>query len=140
MKHIEMYRDNQDFHRRVLAMCMTGQRLQKAFGDLYDRIHWDNTNWRPAWYASGREKPDYDHMTKVLHTVPRFELVLLFGNQAISAYYETVLSMPNGDQKWAQKMLVMSCHHPNARHRTQQDLNNFATKVMEHVLKEEGVI
>ncbi len=126
-RHIIAYRDDQDFHRRVLSMCMTGQRLVAAFGDLYDQIHWDNTNWRPAFMASGREDPDYQHMLGVMKRISP-DLVLCFGNQARDAM-RVVTRLSN----WGKEFL--QCHHPNARFKTQQDLSDFADRVRRKILE-----
>jgi len=130
-RHIEMYRDDQDFHRRVLAMSMSGRRLQMAFGELYNDIHWDNTNWRPANHASGKEKPDLDHVMRILKSQD-WSLILTFGNQAKNA----ITLLLNSRHKYYVKLNhtranVLFCHHPNARHRTQVDLNNFASIIKE---------
>lgn len=137
-RHIIMYRDDQDFHRKVLSMSMTGKRLMEAFGNIYDAIHWDNTNWRPAWYAAGRVEPDYDHMTRVLHAAPRWDLILTFGKQAKLALLNIIEEMPNDSWKIYNKIPVMSCHHPNARHMTQADLREFALRVFERLTELSG--
>lgn len=129
-RYIHMYRDDQLFHRRALAMSMSGKRLVTAFGELYDRIHWDNTNWRPAWYAAGIEAPDFSHITRVLHMLPRWDAVLLFGRQAEDSVTGAIEQMPNGDREWADKFIIHTCHHPNARHKTQEHLNAFGTRIM----------
>lgn len=124
--HIEMYRDNQDFHHRVLSLSMTGKRLVRAFGELYPLIHWDNTNWRPSSQASGREESDYTHMMTVLARILP-DIVLAFGNQAIEAchYIKSHDMMP-------EHIIILNCHHPNARHRTQEHLNQFAELVRKY--------
>lgn len=129
-RHIIAYRDNQAFHRRLLEGTMSGKRLREAFEDLYEVIHWDNTNWRPAYMASGREEPDHQHMIDVLQR-EKPDLVLCFGNQARDAM-RALNRLANRNDPF------LVCHHPNARHRTQMDLNNFAilvrSKIHEHEL------
>lgn len=129
-RHIIAYRDDQKFHQRLLEGTMSGGRLVKAFGELFERIHWDNTNWRPAWKANGREDPDYNHMKDViLRKQP--QIVLCFGNQARDSVQVIRHLIPVG--LWPKH--VMACHHPNARFKTQKDLDNFADKVRGAILQ-----
>lgn len=131
-EHIIAYRDDQDFHRRLLEGTMSGRRLSVAFEDLYDAIHWDNTNWRPAFMASGREEPDHQHMMDVVKR-EQPDLILCFGNQARDA-------MRAIGRLFNKKHDFLHCHHPNARGKTQMDLNNFAIMVRSklHELEEFG--
>jgi hypothetical protein len=124
---IHTYRDDQRYHRKVLSMCMTGRRLMEAFGDLYEQIHWDNTNWRPAYMANGKTDPDYGWMRTVIAN-QKPKLILCFGNQAKEAYIEL------GCCYLECEIPYLTCHHPNARFRTQQDLNHFALTVRHKVL------
>ena len=126
---IHLYRDDQEFHRRILASCMTGQRLMTAFGDLYDTIWWDNTNWRPSWHSAGKVFPDFDHIKKVLEEV-KPNIILHFGNQARDAV--DAVTMGLAYQK-------LYCHHPNARHQTVQDLCDFAATVRAKILELEMI-
>lgn len=128
--HIEMYRDNQDFHRWVLLCCMTGQRLERAFGKLYREIHWDNTNWRPAYESKGRVDPDYEHMEYVIVN-KRPQLILSFGNQARDAVRHMGGRRDLPHEYW--QVPYLHCHHPNARHKFQADLDNFAMKVFHYI-------
>lgn len=129
---IEKYRDDQKFHRGVLLGCMSGQRLFAALGgELFTQIHWDNTNWRPAWYAAGREEPDFSHMAEVIATVDP-HIVIAFGNQAWDALQNPRIKFPyNWDGK------VLRCHHPNARHKTQADLDNFGCELKLEIIRKQ---
>lgn len=124
---ITRYRDDQIFHRRILSMSMTGKRLVEAFGeDLYCQIHWDNTNWRAADRSTGKMVPDHLHIETVL-VCEKPVLILCFGNQA----REAIKSRP-----WSAD--ILHCHHPNARGRTQEDLNRFATTVRKWIIDHES--
>lgn len=124
MRVIERYRDDQRFHRAILLRCMTGQRLFTAFGEYFNMIHWDNTNWRPSWRPSGIVPPDYEHIATVLtREIPPGDpdhRVICFGKQAEEALNCGKFVGYN----------VLACHHPNARHKTQADLNDFACRVL----------
>lgn len=124
--HIELYRDNQEFHRKVLAMSMSGRRLVRAFGDLYDKIHWSNTSWRAAERASGRMPTDIAYMSEVI-SAQNPELILCFGRQA----HDACMEMRMMSSRW--KIPYLSCHHPNAYGKFQSDLNMFADAVREYL-------
>ena len=119
-KWIIEYRDNQDFHRRVLSMSMSGKRLEAAFGDLFKEIHWDNSNWRAADQASGKMEADYEHIERVIDR-EKPNLVICFGKVAWEAVRQFDPPVP-----------IWECHHPNARGRTQEDLNKFAEMVSDY--------
>ena len=121
---IEMYRTNQEFHRNVLARTMSGQRLLAAFGDvLFHQIWWDNASPDHSHHANGSTCPDVLHIEQVvLEKKPK--LILTFGNSAREAVGSAVSAIP---------IRVMECHHPNARHHTQHDLDVFAQEVREFI-------
>lgn len=134
---VEMYRDNQEFHKKILLMSMSGRRLYAAFKELYNVIHWDNSNWRSGKRACDVLPPDHAHMLNVIKLRnPR--IILTFGNQARDALSDStgtrmmkLLPMPP---------MIMSCHHPNARHMTQEDMCVFAVKVRQEILRHEEVL
>lgn len=112
------YRDDQEFHRRILARSMSGSRLVKAFGkESYDRIHWDNVNWRAASVANGILPPDMDHIAGIIYKIDP-QLIICFGRVALNGLTAHDPACP-----------VWGCHHPNARGKTQHDLNVFAQMV-----------
>ena len=123
---ITRYTEDQVFHRRVLGMSMTGKRLRQAFGELYDKIWWDNANPTPAFHSAGMKEPDQAHIYRVLNTQEP-HLVLTFGRKAEAALREYDL------------LDVMSCHHPNARSKTFSELRDFALSVMDRI-KYSGVV
>ena len=114
---VTRYRDDQIFHRRVLGNSMSGKRLRQAFGELYEEIHWDNSNWRAVDKASGLMLPDYEHIENVIGR-EHPNLIVCFGKVA----WEAVRRFDPPAPTW-------ECHHPNARGRTQEDLNKFAEMV-----------
>lgn len=126
---IEQYRDDQRFHRKVLSQCMTGKRLMRAFKELYDEIWWDNTNWRPGNTPSVAVVPDFDHMLTTLR-LKNPELVLCIGRQA----YHAVMTV---NEMVTRPYPILVGHHPNARHKTQADLDEFARKVREWIQRKQ---
>lgn len=118
---VDQYREDQVFHRKILARSMSGARLRKAFGDeLFGRIHWDNVNWRPSDFSAGMLPPDMDHIRNVYDRVNP-SLVICFGRVAFAALQEFDPPCP-----------VWGCHHPNARHKTFLDLEAFAKMVADY--------
>jgi hypothetical protein len=112
---IDRYRDDQEYHRKMLRQSMSGNRLHQAFGDLFDQIHWDNV--APAGTV------DSKHVDKVVKEHDPV-VILTFGNIAQDAVDNSIASLTKK---------VMVCHHPNARHKTQSDLDNFAMEVRTHL-------
>lgn len=113
---IMRYRDDQNFHRRILAHSNTGRRLQMAFGDMYDKIHWDNANWRHTTVAAGKRPPDPEHIDRVL-TLKQPDVVIAFGRVAEGAVATLVAKFG---------IKLVSCTHPSAFGNTMQVLNDFA--------------
>lgn len=106
------YRDKQDLHRRLLRESMSGKRLSLAFGMVFDMIYWDNANPIP-----GTTEANPDHMDAVIkYHDPH--LIISFGKVAEEALIKLDPPIP-----------MFFCHHPNARYKTQNDLNAFATLV-----------
>ncbi len=128
-RHILLYRDDQDFHRRLLVQTMTGRRLYEAFGDWFAQIHWDNANWRPVWMPGGKQSFDPFWMSSVIGT-QKPKLIITFGREAQMGL--DAITWPHGDEIPD----FLYCHHPNARFKTQADLAMFALKVKGHVVKE----
>lgn len=129
-RHILHYRDDQDFHQRLLLDTMTGKRLEKSWGEeWFEAIHWDNANWRTAWMPDGRQKYDIQWMESVLEArKPR--LILCYGREA-----EQGMDALERERQahWAR---VMACHHPNARGKMQADLNKFADEAKQYQVEE----
>jgi len=79
---IDLYRTNQEFHRRVLRLSATGKALYNAFGPkLYSEIHWDNANPRSGSTRDTKYPPDMVHMENVI-VAQNPDVLLLFGRQA----------------------------------------------------------
>lgn len=120
-RHIDHYISDVDFRRRVLSMSMTGKRLNIAFGAWFDRVWWDNANPFPTPVANGVQFPNIDHILGVINT-QKPKLILSFGAQARSGL-KTIEFRP---------IVHLVCHHPNARGKTQEDLNIFARDVIHY--------
>lgn len=110
---LDKYRDDQVYHRKMLRQSMTGNRLYQAFGDLYEMIWWDNV------IPVGGTEPDAKHVNKVIME-QKPDLILTFGKAAETTIEDSIAAI---------NRMTMSCHHPNARFKTQSDLDLFAMKV-----------
>lgn len=118
---VAKYRDRQDFHRRILGGSVTGKRLIAAFGDMYDKIHWDNANWRHTSVANGKLPADLEHIDRVLtNNMP--DLVLAFGKVA-----ENAISPMVGKFGFT----MIACPHPSAFGNTSGNLTMLAKRVRE---------
>jgi hypothetical protein len=117
------YNTDQVFHRHLLARCMTGSRLNQAFGTLYESIHWDNVAPHAATEAAGKTDIDMIHVEKVLKATSP-DLILTFGNHAKEALAG---SIQRGDTP------MLHCHHPNARGKTVNDLCQFGVEVLQYI-------
>lgn len=132
-RHKKLYGTDVNFRRRVLARSMSGRRLITAFGyDLYESIWWDNANPECTSHAAGLNKADWDHIARVV-AEQKPKLVLTFGNQARDGFTRAQLICPT-----TYEIETLHCHHPNARHKTQADLNNFADIVRRVILTHDG--
>lgn len=81
-RHIKMYAENQDFHRRVLLLSATGRALIRAFGaELYHKIIWENANPRHGHDRRAKMPHDIGHMAGVI-VRHRPDLILCFGDEA----------------------------------------------------------
>lgn len=108
---LDKYRDDQEYHRRMLRQSMTGNRLFQAFGEMYDQIYWDN--------VAPVKDVDQAHIDNVIVAVEP-DVILTFGNIAKEAIDNSIGAI---------RIKVLHCHHPNARYKTQDDLNQFAVSV-----------
>lgn len=117
---IDRYRSEQQFHQRLLARTMSGNRLMVAFGEFwFKRIWWDNANPEHSRRPGITTEYDIRHIERVIKEQEP-HLILTFGTQARDGVSKSVASITTK---------VMSCHHPNARFRGQQDLDQFAEDV-----------
>jgi hypothetical protein len=121
---IDRYRTNQEFHRRLLSESMSGQRLLMAFGrEWFERIWWDNVAPEAADEPRKKTPVDMKHVEAMIQIV-KPDLILTFGKMAQEA-----LDTSAG----AISKKLMYCHHPNARFRTQSELDQFAQEVFDWV-------
>lgn len=118
---VAKYRDRQDFHKRILGASMTGKRLIAAFGDMYDKIHWDNANWRHTSVANGKMPADPEHIARTL-IMHQPEVVLAFGAVAREALEPLVCTY---------NFILLACPHPSAFGNTSGNLTILAKKIRE---------
>lgn len=98
--------DRSDLIARYLFIrCLTGRRLQAAFGKWCDEIMWEESTTQIASEASGSFPPDPHHIHAVIgHFQP--DTILTFGRIATDAVRKL---MPPGAR-------LISGPHPAARH------------------------
>jgi hypothetical protein len=119
---IDKYRTDQEFHRRLLARCMSGNRLLTAFGStMFNRIWWDNVAPTAAIEAAGITDVDPIHVETVI-TDQKPDLILTFGKLAEQVLDGSIV---------AHDIDYLCCHHPNARGKSMIDLAQFAVEVEE---------
>lgn len=125
-RHIQMYRDDPDFHRRVLARSATGRALVRALGqEIYDQILWDNANPRHGEKRDAQFPPDAAHMARrVIEFEP--DVVLLFGRQAVSGWE---LVRHTYDCLSTRRPRVLASAHPMARGSVARHLEKIAAEV-----------
>ena len=120
---VDRYTTDQQFHQRLLENTMSGRRLVQAFGhELFHEIWWDNV--APATdHAAGKMPTDMQHVERVIRA-QQADLILTFGKQAEDAIKQSLQ---------ATRIKTMACHHPNARFKFQEDLDNFAQQTREWI-------
>ena len=127
-RHIQLYHDNEDFHRRVLVMSATGRALRKAFGlQLYQEIVWDNASREHGEQRDAVFQPDIHHMARRVAEV-KPDVVLLFGRQAETGWDDmakktNLYSFPDYNVK------VFRAPHPTARGSADEHLKKIAIQV-----------
>lgn len=124
---IERYRTDQAFHRKYLRGTMSGNRLAMAFSGLFDQIHWDNVSTDHTNESSGITTVDMAHVENLIRTY-KPNLILTFGQLAMETMRKSL---------YADGVPKMACHHPNARHKTQADLDLFVQKVTDYITEKE---
>lgn len=128
-RHVAMYRENQDFHRRVLAMSATGRALIRAFGEeLYGAVHWDNACPNHGFVRGATFPPDVEWMARVF-AAQRPDVVLLFGKQAQVGWdeMEDAIGMKNWNPP--HEVAVFGAPHPMARGSAQKHIERIAADV-----------
>lgn len=99
---------------------MTGKRLIAAFGDMYNKIHWDNANWRHTSVVNGRVPADLEHINRVL-VLTQPDLVLAFGKVAKEALDSMLVAYPTIE--------LIACPHPTAFGNTTGNLTKLGEKI-----------
>lgn len=122
---VNRYKDDVAYHRHMLRQSMSGNRLFQAFGDLYDQIVWDNVCPVPNGVT-----PDQKHICNSIDK-HKPDLILTFGEIPKEALDDCTAAL---DTK------KLGCHHPNARFKTQEDLNSFAMTIREYVMEKKNEI
>lgn len=126
-RHIEMYNTDQNFHRRVLAMCATGKALIKAFGaELYGQIVWDNASLEHGSVRDHVSEPDFMHMARRI-AQERPDVLILFGGKARLGW-ERVCDMADLNGLKSRK-IVLYAPHPMARGSQKASLEKIAAEV-----------
>lgn len=93
---IQLYRNDQTFHRRILLNTKSGGILYSCFGQtLWNHIHWDNVAWKSGQTSKDVQPPDMPHVRFVLEST-RPLLVISFGHKARTA----VQAAFDSDQCW----------------------------------------
>ncbi len=118
---IDRYTEDLDYHRKILKETMTGRRLYEAFGNLYDEIVWDNIS-----PLVNNDSPDQKHICSVIEK-HKPDLILTFGEIAKTGLVNCTAAFSTP---------LLHFHHPNARYRTQSDLNDCATIVRAKIQEE----
>lgn len=118
---IKLYREDQKFHRKVLALSATGRALRKMFGPLYEEIVWDNASQEHGSVRDHVSPPDPRHIAKrVAETRP--DVVLLFGRQA-EIGWDRMAEMTDYNVQ------VFRAPHPMARGSANEHLKKIALRV-----------
>lgn len=130
----QMYEENPERRNRYIQAflfmgCLTGKRLQKAFGEeLCDLIIWEEASPKIAGHASASFPPDPEHICKAL-LQHRPGIVLTFGKIAT----EGVLAASKLDA-WQNHLepinfQLLSGPHPAARTDPMPRLREMAERV-----------
>jgi hypothetical protein len=111
--------------RFLFRGCLTGRRLQKAFGpELCEQILWEETSRDIGDNASSIFPPDIEHMHDVLRTYCP-EVVITFGKHAENAFLNLM-------ENFSYQGKFLRAMHPAARHPDiQQSLNESARQLRE---------
>lgn len=126
------YREDADYRRRVLALSMSGRRLESAFGNFFSDIHWDNANPLHGNTPGHVSPPDAQHVAQVLRDLQP-EAVICFGKQALAGFERAQLEF--GLLYHLPEIPYHCFPHPNARGLTQFQINEFAQQIIERYLK-----
>ena len=72
---------NQLIKRFLFMGCLSGRRLQQAFGDLCDTIIWEEASSEIGGYSASKFTPDPEHVKRAIET-HKPDVVLCFGEIA----------------------------------------------------------
>jgi len=92
--------------------CLTGRRLQAAFGGIRDQIAWANASPKIGDRSSAAFEPDPQHMAKIVQFF-KPEIVIGFGKLAQDGVLQMLPLIKDG-----LGFHVCSAPHPAARHET----------------------
>lgn len=124
-RHVERYNTDQEFHRYLLEGTMSGRRLKQAFKTLFHQIYWDNVAPTAADVPAGITEASPEWVDKVIRE-QQPDIILTFGTLAKEVLTTQAL-VPT-------RAKMFHCHHPNARHKTQADLDAFAGEVYHYIV------
>jgi hypothetical protein len=128
---IDNYRTNPDYRRKVLSLSKTGKMLERAFGDKFCEIYWDNANPNHANHSAGAMPPDVEHIKKIIiEQKPRIVLCFAATARGAVAYLKEHQASLPGLFSLA-PIEYEYCPHPASRQITQFQLNEFAQKVID---------
>lgn len=117
-------RRNQLIGTYLFMGCLTGQRLEAAFGDLCDTIIWEEVSPEIGGRSSAIFPADHKHMQEAI-AYHKPDVILAFGKLASDALVELGCTIP-----------VIKALHPAARNGAQESLSVARAKLRQFM---EGV-
>lgn len=115
--------DSKPMKRRALnkaflfAGCLSGRRLRAAFGDLCNKIEWEEISPLVGSQSSSAFPPDHEHIKMVIDDV-KPDYIVVFGKLAQEALESHLPKLPQP---------ILHCPHPAARgNRVPSDLSAAA--------------
>lgn len=135
---IERY--GEPYRRRFISFalfggCSTGRRLRSTFGDLCDRIVWEEASPKIGGYSASYFAPDKNHICRRIDE-EQPDIVLAFGSSACAAVQKALSTRLDGTC-----IEFIQLPHPVARHTglmpllktTADDLRSRMSKVTDLV-------
>lgn len=122
--------------RFLFAGCLSGKRLQTAFGtDLCRRIIWEEASPEIGGHSSSRFKPDAEHIANALRK-HRPNVVVLFGAVARQGFAQADLNLRfAGEKDICPRRIVKTCHPAARGTETFRELDRAANELRK-ILKE----
>lgn len=108
---------NELIKRLLFAGCLSGRRLRQTFGNLCDKIIWEEASRNMADHSSGAFKADLAHITASIKQ-HQPDLIICFGKIAGDAVKSLTVNVP-----------TFFAHHPTARGNPISALKDVAAKV-----------